>query len=88
MRQAHIHYSTEKPLFTSAKDARKMERLARQANIKLMVNYGNAWAAPSHNFFHGVRAGEVGGDSEDHRGVWTRRAEGDWSLAAIRKLVL
>lgn len=56
----HIHYSTEKPMATSAKDAREMERLAREANIKLMVNYWNAWVAPSHDLFHRVRAGEVG----------------------------
>jgi predicted dehydrogenase len=45
---------------TSAADAREMERLAREANIKLMVNYWNAWVAPSHALFHRVRAGEVG----------------------------
>jgi predicted dehydrogenase len=56
----HIHYSTEKPMATSATDAREMERLAREANIKLMVNYWNAWVAPSHDLFHRVRAGEVG----------------------------
>ncbi len=56
----HIHYSTEKPMATSAGDAREMERLARDANIKLMVNYWNAWVAPSHDLFHRVRAGEVG----------------------------
>ena len=56
----HIHYSTEKPMATSAADAREMERLAREANIKLMVNYWNAWVAPSHDIFHRVRAGEVG----------------------------
>ena len=56
----HIHYSTEKPMAASAADAREMERLAREANIKLMVNYWNAWVAPSHELFHRVRAGEVG----------------------------
>jgi len=56
----HIHYSTEKPMAVSAKDAREMERLAQEANIKLMVNYWNAWVAPSHALFHRVRAGEVG----------------------------
>ena len=56
----HIHYSTEKPMATNAKDARNMERLAREANIKLMVNYWNAWVAPSHALFHRVKAGEVG----------------------------
>ena len=56
----HIHYSTEKPMATNAADAREMERLARDANIKLMVNYWNAWVAPSHDLFHRARAGEVG----------------------------
>jgi predicted dehydrogenase len=56
----HIHYSTEKPMATSARDAREMERLAREANIKLMVNYWNVWVAPSHAIFHRVKAGEVG----------------------------
>src|SRR5207237_4628441 len=35
----HIHYSTEKPMATNARDAREMERLANDARIKLMVNY-------------------------------------------------
>jgi predicted dehydrogenase len=56
----HIHYSTEKPMATNAADAREMERLAREAKIKLMVNYWNVWVAPSHDLFHRVRAGEVG----------------------------
>jgi len=56
----HVHYSTEKPMATSARDAREMERLAREANIKLMVNYWNEWVAPSHDLFRRVRAGEVG----------------------------
>ncbi len=56
----HIHFSTEKPLASTAADAREMERLARAANIKLMVNYWNAWVAPSHEIFHRVRAGQIG----------------------------
>jgi predicted dehydrogenase len=50
----------EKPMATSAADAREMERLASQARIKLMVNYWNAWVAPSHDLFHAVRSGQVG----------------------------
>src|SRR2546429_7183692 len=38
----HIHYSTEKPMATTAADAREMQRLANQAGIKVMVNYWNA----------------------------------------------
>jgi predicted dehydrogenase len=56
----HIHYSAEKPMATNAADAREMERLATEAKIKLMVNYWNAWVAPTHDLFHRVRAGEVG----------------------------
>ena len=56
----HIHYSAEKPMAVNAADAREMERLANMAKIKLLVNYWNAWVAPSHDLFHRVRAGEVG----------------------------
>src|SRR5437879_10471423 len=56
----HIHYSVEKPMATNAADAREMEKLAKQAGIKLMVNYWNAWVAPIHELFHRVKDGQVG----------------------------
>src|SRR6266446_4987190 len=56
----HIHYSTEKPMATNAADAREMERLASQSGIKLMVNYWNAWVAPTHDLFHRVKSGDIG----------------------------
>jgi predicted dehydrogenase len=56
----HIHYSVEKPMATNSVDAREMERLAKQAGIKLMVNYWNAWVAPSHELFHRVKDGQLG----------------------------
>ena len=56
----HIHYSVEKPMATNAADAREMERVANQAGIKLMVNYWNAWVAPSRELFHRVRDGQIG----------------------------
>jgi len=56
----HIHYSVEKPMATNAADAREMEKLANQVGIKLMVNYWNAWVAPSHELFHRVKNGQVG----------------------------
>jgi predicted dehydrogenase len=56
----HIHVSTEKPMATNARDAREMERLADQAGIKLMVNYWNAWVAPSHELFNRAKAAEFG----------------------------
>lgn len=56
----HIHYSTEKPMATTARDAREMERLAHQAGIKVMVNYWNAWVAPTRAIYHRVHDGELG----------------------------
>ena len=56
----HISFSTEKPMATNARDAREMERLARQAGIKLMVNYWNAWVAPTHDLYYRVHKGEIG----------------------------
>jgi len=56
----HIHYSTEKPMATTAADAREMERLANQAGIKVMVNYWNAWVAPTHALYHRIHDGELG----------------------------
>jgi len=56
----HIHYSVEKPMATSAADAREMERLASQSGIKLMVNYWNAWVAPTHELYHRVKDGQLG----------------------------
>jgi len=56
----HINYSVEKPMATNAADAREMERLADQAGIKLMVNYWNAWVAPSRELLRRVRNGDIG----------------------------
>jgi predicted dehydrogenase len=56
----HIHYSTEKPMASNAVDAREMERLALEAGIKLMVNYWNAWVAPSYGLNRRVKAGDIG----------------------------
>lgn len=56
----HISYSTEKPMATTGADAREMARLASEAHIKLMVNYWNAWVAPTHDLYHRVQAGDIG----------------------------
>ena len=56
----HIHFSTEKPMATNAADAREMERLANQAGIKVMVNYWNAWVAPTHELYHRVHDNQLG----------------------------
>ena len=55
-----IHYFTEKPLAATAADARQMERLARAAGIKLMVNYWNVWARSSQDVYERVKSGELG----------------------------
>jgi len=56
----HIHYSTEKPMATTAADAREMEKLANQAGIKVMVNYWNAWVTPTHELYRRVHDGQLG----------------------------
>jgi predicted dehydrogenase len=56
----HINYSTEKPMATTAADAREMERLANQAGIKVMVNYWNVWVSPTHELYHRVKDNQVG----------------------------
>src|SRR6267142_3999922 len=56
----HIHYSTEKPMATTAADAREMEKLAEAAHIKVMVNYWNAWVAPTHALQKRAANGQVG----------------------------
>ena len=55
-----IHYFTEKPMATKADDAREMEGLAREAGIKFMVNYWNAWVAPSHELVRALKSDQVG----------------------------
>jgi predicted dehydrogenase len=56
----HINYSTEKPMATTAADAREMERLANRAGIKVMVNYWNVWVVPTHELYHRVKDNQVG----------------------------
>jgi predicted dehydrogenase len=56
----HISFSVEKPMATNTADAKEMARLAKQAGIKLMVNYWNVWVAPSHEIFHRVYRGDLG----------------------------
>ena len=58
--QRHIHYMTEKPMAATAADAREMARLAREAGIKLMVNYWNLWAPATQDIYTRIQAGEVG----------------------------
>jgi predicted dehydrogenase len=55
-----IHFDTEKPMAASGADAREMERIARDARIKLMVNYGSAWPEPTQEALRRIEAGEIG----------------------------
>jgi predicted dehydrogenase len=55
-----VHFDTEKPMAASGADAREMERLAREAGIKLMVNYASAWPAASQEAIRRIEAGEIG----------------------------
>jgi scyllo-inositol 2-dehydrogenase (NADP+) len=55
-----IHISTEKPMASTAADAREMARLARESKIKLMVNYFNVWTSATHELFRRVYAGDLG----------------------------
>jgi len=88
----HIHYSTEKPLATTGADAREMERLAREAGIKLMVNYWNAWPPATHELFHRVYAGELGPVNKivvqyGHQGpkeIGVSKAFGDWLYDPVK----
>ena len=58
--QRHVHFFTEKPMAATGADAREMARVARQANIKLMVNFWNAWAPATQAAYARLKAGELG----------------------------
>jgi len=58
--QRKIHFDTEKPMAASGADAREMERLAREAGIKLMVNYVSAWPEATQEALRRMQAGEIG----------------------------
>ena len=56
----HIHFLTELPMASSAAEAREMESLSSAANIKLMVNFRNAWTAPSQALNGRILGGALG----------------------------
>jgi predicted dehydrogenase len=56
----HIHFFTEKPMAQSGADAREMARLAREAGIKLMVNYPSTWSPATQEAAARLKAGELG----------------------------
>ena len=87
-----IHFFTEKPMAASGADAREMERLARQAGIKLMVNYGNAWPEPTQEALRRIQAGEIGNIQKiivqfGHEGpkeIGTSKYFADWLYDPVR----
>jgi predicted dehydrogenase len=56
----HIHFFTEKPMASTGRDAAEMDRLAKEAGIKLMVNYWNAWSPATQDAYARIKAGELG----------------------------
>jgi predicted dehydrogenase len=58
--QRHIQFFTEKPLAATGAQAREMERLAREAKIRVMVNYWNIWAPATQEAYARIQAGELG----------------------------
>ncbi len=58
--ERHINVEMEKPMATTADDAREMLRLAQAGHILLMVNYVNNWFPSTQELYHEVRAGKIG----------------------------
>ncbi|HKT10880.1 MAG TPA: Gfo/Idh/MocA family oxidoreductase, partial [Terriglobia bacterium] len=56
----HINVEMEKPLATTAPDAREIEKLVAAAHVKLMVNYFNNWLASYQQLYQQVKEGKVG----------------------------
>jgi predicted dehydrogenase len=56
----HINVEMEKPMATTAADAREIEKLAAAAHIKLMVNYFNNWLPSYQELYRQVKAGKIG----------------------------
>jgi len=87
-----IHFFTEKPMAASGADAREMERLARAAGIKLMVNYGNVWAEATQEALRRIQAGESGNVQKiivqfGHRGpkeIGTSKYFSDWLYDPVK----
>jgi predicted dehydrogenase len=58
--QRHIHFLTEKPMAQNGADAREMARVAKEADIKLMVNYPTVWQASTQEAYMRLKSGELG----------------------------
>jgi predicted dehydrogenase len=55
-----VHVMMEKPLATTLEDAKEIARLAREANIHVLVNYETTWYASNWAVEEIVRAGSIG----------------------------
>ncbi|MBZ9629500.1 Gfo/Idh/MocA family oxidoreductase [Salegentibacter sp. LM13S] len=55
-----IHVMVEKPLATTIKDAREIEKLATQHSIHVLTNYETSWYASNQYIKELVEAGELG----------------------------
>lgn len=56
----HIHVMVEKPLAASARDARKIVKLARRHGIRVLTNYETSWYPANHAAKALVDAGALG----------------------------
>jgi predicted dehydrogenase len=87
-----IHFFTEKPMAASGADAREMERLAREAGIKLMVNYANAWTEPTQEALRQIEEGVIGKSQKmivqfGHQGpreIGTSKYFSDWLYDPVK----
>jgi predicted dehydrogenase len=55
-----VHVVMEKPLATSIEDARAIEKTARQAKIKVLVNYETSWYRSNHEAYDLVHEKAIG----------------------------
>jgi len=55
-----IHCLVQKPMATTAADARAMQKAAAAADITLMVNYYPLWQPARHELLTRAKAGEIG----------------------------
>jgi predicted dehydrogenase len=58
--ERHVNVEMEKPMATTAADAREILRAARANHILLMVNYVNNWFPSTQELYKEVKAGEIG----------------------------
>jgi len=56
----HVAVMMEKPLAVSAADARAIDKIAREANIVVLVNYFIIWVPSNHAVYDEVHKGVVG----------------------------